>query len=414
MKTRKNHKYILRLKLGDAYRYFYSQDEIDAYYNKGKQKVNDLTRKASQAAQKLNNWAKKASDKANKSYTRYSKDISNNVKNAYSKAANYTRRAINRIEKKSISQVKSYSKKAKALVDDIVSKAASTSKKVSAKNILGTPIGKRPKLSDRVKNMVDSAIKKYKYIKKELTEAGMRYFYSMKEWAAYNSRDERAKRREERKREKEQEKREKEQEKREKKERELRDKYQNDSEEVKKIPLKDDLDATKEEDMKEINPNYDDDEGYQVNCMYCTTAYEMRRRGYDVEANPRTDGGGSIEDMFRWYKPPEEVRNNTIAVQDNNFTRAEISKAIEYEMKKAGDGARGNFMVYWDGGGGHSMAYEVENNKVVIYDNQVNEKYEIEDVLQYVDYNTGGNVFWTRTDNLELSDYAMETVKPKK
>ena len=39
---------------------------------------------------------------------------------------------------------------------------------------------------------------------------------------------------------------------------------------------------------RDANPNYAKGEEYRTNCQRCIWAYEMRRRGYDVEAKPRT------------------------------------------------------------------------------------------------------------------------------
>lgn len=42
------------------------------------------------------------------------------------------------------------------------------------------------------------------------------------------------------------------------------------------------------------NPNYSLGGGYRVNCQSCVVAYEMRRRGYNVEANTNTQKTGNI------------------------------------------------------------------------------------------------------------------------
>jgi len=40
------------------------------------------------------------------------------------------------------------------------------------------------------------------------------------------------------------------------------------------------------EDSENTNPNYKTGAEFQLNCQKCVPAYEMRRRGYDVEALP--------------------------------------------------------------------------------------------------------------------------------
>ena len=40
------------------------------------------------------------------------------------------------------------------------------------------------------------------------------------------------------------------------------------------------------DDIRDTNPRYKEGKEYQINCMRCAVAYELRRRGYDVEAMP--------------------------------------------------------------------------------------------------------------------------------
>lgn len=42
-----------------------------------------------------------------------------------------------------------------------------------------------------------------------------------------------------------------------------------------------------EADRSRSNPNYAESREYRINCQTCVVAYEMRRRGYDVEAKPK-------------------------------------------------------------------------------------------------------------------------------
>ena len=44
------------------------------------------------------------------------------------------------------------------------------------------------------------------------------------------------------------------------------------------------------EAMKGANPRYNLDRSYKINCQRCVPTYEMRRRGYDVVANPNNGG----------------------------------------------------------------------------------------------------------------------------
>lgn len=44
--------------------------------------------------------------------------------------------------------------------------------------------------------------------------------------------------------------------------------------------------------VKGINPNYGVSPGSMSNCLRCTFAYEMSRRGYDVRATETLGGAG--------------------------------------------------------------------------------------------------------------------------
>lgn len=201
-----------------------------------------------------------------------------------------------------------------------------------------------------------------------------------------------------------------------------------------------DKEWTKEEDMTVINPNYTPyDWAYSNNCSYCTTAYEFRRRGYDVEAMPirETDDNPSHAELMSWYEGAERVGMSDIAEEsgidmgddfcdffdlideggayvtqeqiDYGITK-EALEAVEKKMVENGDGARGNLMVYWTGyTSGHSMVWEVENSKVVIRDCQTNDVYDLTDFEERLN-----SLSYFRTDNLEFTEEAKRVVRNRK
>lgn len=126
--------------------------------------------------------------------------------------------------------------------------------------------------------------------------------------------------------------------------------------------------CTAEEDCKDANPLYAIGSPKRTNnCMLCTATYDMRRRGYDVTAKTSYDGY-SWKDYKRWY--PKAICWTT------------SKKDIVRELKAQGNGARGNLMVQWDlpiisdlYSYGHSVAYEIENNDLVIRDAQTGKTY---------------------------------------
>lgn len=199
--------------------------------------------------------------------------------------------------------------------------------------------------------------------------------------------------------------------------------------------------TTLDEDMALVNPNYaTETNNYDQNCAYCTVAYDLRRRGYDVEAMPEA-GGLTSFDIARLYGKDKDAsvittikmglglaseseyiadmfaRNDIItsdSLRDKYDIRVKgsVSHVIPYmieDMLSHGEGARGNLALDWKGGGGHSIVWEIENGKAVFRDCQVNEVIDIEDYMLRV------NRFdYMRTDNLELSEDVLKYVRNRK
>ena len=118
--------------------------------------------------------------------------------------------------------------------------------------------------------------------------------------------------------------------------------------------------GTIESEAKKINPNFDPhDRNYTMNCVLCSASYDMRRRGYDVEANP-SKYGRRTKDIANMY----------------NVSKKEISKTTDYatfrdDLKNMPDGARGIMCVNaGDWGSRHALAWEKQGNTVMVIDAQ--------------------------------------------
>lgn len=174
--------------------------------------------------------------------------------------------------------------------------------------------------------------------------------------------------------------------------------------------------STSLQDQAAVNPNYlSSNDGYSMNCPYCTAAYDLRRRGYDVEAsvNPK---GETVYDVAKWYKGAEVVElSDVISKHSNNglqnmyVDRTYASAAINRELANYGEGSRGHFFVWWTGGGGHDVAWEVEKGNVVLHDAQVNKTYTVDEIMSRSEY-----MAYIRTDNLEPTEEVLEAVRNKK
>lgn len=188
------------------------------------------------------------------------------------------------------------------------------------------------------------------------------------------------------------------------------------------------------DNQKVINSDrYYDSEAYQQNCGYCSLAYDMRKRGYDVEAKPAywhnnefdpdaysdktyyvAASGLSNHEIEKCYKGnaqftevqeiANEMQKRNIALTTNNMI-----DYVEESLVKQGDGARGILSVAWTYGGGHAINYEVVGNQVVVRDCQTGKVYKMSDFKGLV-----SQVNYMRTDTLEPNEYMSNYVTDRK
>lgn len=138
------------------------------------------------------------------------------------------------------------------------------------------------------------------------------------------------------------------------------------------------------------NKNLEIMNGSSQNCMLCTTAYELRRRGYDVTAGFSKEGYEADTFFYKVFEKPKKVEHlNYNDLIDN--------------LGKEGPNARGNIVVYWLIGGGHSMIWENDSTgKTVFKDGQTGQVYK--DFAKQILFSTDPNSYieTVRTDNLQL------------
>lgn len=201
----------------------------------------------------------------------------------------------------------------------------------------------------------------------------------------------------------------------------------NPSDVLKDLPRTEDTSASALDDVAKVNPHYkwssdgndivskyysgeaSSDEAveavkqvraYTMNCNECTTAYELRRRGYDVEVAPMKYKNTTLDKDLRVWKNAKIVK-----IKDSSLNK--FDSVIE---KNSVPLARGNLMVQWKTGGGHSMAYEIDSNgKMQIYDTQTG-------TVRSADYikKNATSVYFCRTDNLEPTSEVLSCVEPNK
>lgn len=184
-----------------------------------------------------------------------------------------------------------------------------------------------------------------------------------------------------------------------------------------------------EQDASKINPFYNPyNYATSNNCAFCTTAFDLRRRGYEVEASEAVKHGknktkNDLKEVLSWYEGEtvyslsdmrDIITNNSdqkyIKTREgrkelNDVIRDSINEGI-LDLSEGKAETNGHVIMYWKLGGGHDIAYYTEGNSVHYYDTQLNKEIDIMDYL-----NKSKTMYTFRSDNLELSNKALKTVK---
>lgn len=223
--------------------------------------------------------------------------------------------------------------------------------------------------------------------------------------------------------------------------------------------------SSPEEDMKKnINPDYDpNDPATSNNCAWCTAAFDLSQRGYDVEAGHITEDVLNTEDTIcDWYegeklvdankgaaeyinehistdeniKKYTQLVNNGVAPADaNTYIASEvIAEKMKKEILDAANGADeswGHTLIFWRGSegkqdaGGHDITYYTKGNEVHFLDNQTHEEYNLTDVIFasgmiWTDPKKGETITYNdmmkfmRTDNCDINESILDAVQTRK
>lgn len=160
---------------------------------------------------------------------------------------------------------------------------------------------------------------------------------------------------------------------------------------------------------------------YSENCQRCVVAYELRRRGYDVTAQP-TFPGDTLSGIAYMNK-----RDNTIAAYwrgafkgartehvgvTGNTPKAEqgVIDNITAKMQKYGNGSRAVVQIFYRMGGGHVFNVENQGGRIVWVEAQTGKMKDISKTMGLVQTSS---VNLVRVDNLKISDRAKKFVWQK-
>lgn len=166
------------------------------------------------------------------------------------------------------------------------------------------------------------------------------------------------------------------------------------------------------EDQKAVNPEYDPREAaYSTNCAYCSATWDLRRRGYDVEAQASTSAYDTdLEEIASWYGAGLEAYSGVTVDLMDKYGVETCEYLVEELIQEEGEGSYGNFILYWNVGGAHSVVWSVENGNVMIRDTQLNTVDTFEDYMkQHREYIE--EYYYLRTDNREITPAILEVAR---
>lgn len=214
------------------------------------------------------------------------------------------------------------------------------------------------------------------------------------------------------------------------------------------LAIKMDADGLFNNVVSRINPDYGLP-GTTNNCRRCTFAYEMSRRGFDVDATKTLAGtgqtvfgeeaalgrkvkGGTIGGIIKVKMekkafekdgtPMSDVTKKVLmgkGLGENTFWEKTgyngelTSSDVFSRLMRQPEGSRGEISVRWMQGGAHSIAYEIVDKKPVIFDTQTNRIFKTaSDFDVYMDRIKDAG--FTRLDDKELdTEFLQRWLKSK-
>lgn len=145
--------------------------------------------------------------------------------------------------------------------------------------------------------------------------------------------------------------------------------------------------------LKGANPKYASGTQYAVNCQRCVQTYELRRRGYDVEALPKPKI--KKDNVIIWG-------NECFVDSSGNTPKFAFNQSeaeIKFELANAPDGSRHIIYTAWKKGSAHVFIAEKENGIVRFVDPQTNN----DDVGNYFSRGKAGKFGILRVDDKDIT-----------
>lgn len=164
---------------------------------------------------------------------------------------------------------------------------------------------------------------------------------------------------------------------------------------------KKDRKTTTYEDSSVVNP-YKGRRGGVNNCLDCTVALELRRRGYDVRA--RRSGHGNSTSRYTDMFPGLKQQVSSLSREAGESRKSWVMRSYQYLAKNLEanpEGSRGFVAFNYEKmGSGHTMFWEIQNGQVIFYDGQSGGTSGVDKCLSFSDQ----NYLWGRLDNCSITD----------
>ena len=152
--------------------------------------------------------------------------------------------------------------------------------------------------------------------------------------------------------------------------------------------------------IKKANPNYSpSSDSYSMNCQRCVLAYELLRRGYNVQA--KTYKGDKDRYLYLWSLAFGKAEKCPVA------NMREIS---EWTRRHSDNGC-GRYIVHiaWDEGSAHVFNLELKNNHLISVDAQTHRMSVLKEYVTRRD--TEGYMLIYRTDNVKFNRKIYGVIK---
>lgn len=166
-----------------------------------------------------------------------------------------------------------------------------------------------------------------------------------------------------------------------------------------------------EADDSNANPHYKEGKNYQINCQRCVPAYELRRRGFNVEALSAADGSiwGNGNSMVVFYgsggmRIPKtfidpESKEYELSTLIGKRTMKQVYKKLEETVK---NDERYFLAMEWAQGGAHIVNMEKIDGVLSIVDSQSGEILPIDKYFSYYKAKPS-SLNYCRIDNLDIN-----------